>query len=203
MTSYSSDAILSRLATFGSSSVEPRAPLLFFLGGMDKPTSKPYKEAVEQTRVQRFRSRRGEVRSAQKPTSASKKRHAQRSDMRNNVELERVSTEKDVGVNITNSLTWNAHIHAITAKANKLLGLLKRTCPLVNDVSARRTCPLVNDVSAKLWNYICKFSPPTSFSTTASFRNFITEHMFQLLLNHFDIYYPCTWSIVRSCPCHP
>ena len=56
---------------------------------------------------------------------------------------------------------------------------------------------------AKLGNYICKFSPPTSFSTTASFCNFITEHMFQLLLNHFDIYYPCIWSIVRSCPCHP
>ena len=55
----------------------------------------------------------------------------------------------------------------------------------------------------KLWNYICKFSPPTSFSTTASFRNFVTEHMFHLLHNHFDISYPCTWSIVRSCPCHP
>ena len=45
-----------------------------------------------------------------------------------NVELERVSTEKDVGVNITNSLTWNTHIYSITTKANKLLGLLKRTC---------------------------------------------------------------------------
>ena len=56
-----------------------------------------------------------------------------------NLELERVSTEKDVGVNITNSLTWNTHIHAITAKANKLLGLLKHTCPLLNDVSARRS----------------------------------------------------------------
>ena len=48
-----------------------------------------------------------------------------------NVELERVSTEKDIGANITNSLTWNTHIHANTAKANKLLGLLKRTCPLL------------------------------------------------------------------------
>jgi len=48
-----------------------------------------------------------------------------------NVELENVSTEKDVGVNNTNSLTWNKHIHAITAKANKLLGLLKRMCPLM------------------------------------------------------------------------
>ena len=56
-----------------------------------------------------------------------------------NVELERVSTEKDVDVNITNSLTWNTHIHAITAKANKLFGLLKRTYPLLNDVSARRS----------------------------------------------------------------
>ena len=56
-----------------------------------------------------------------------------------NVELERVSTEKDVGVNITNSLTWNTHIHAITAKANKFLGLLKRACPLLNDVSVRRS----------------------------------------------------------------
>ena len=56
-----------------------------------------------------------------------------------NVELERASTEKDVGVNIINSLTWNTHIHSITAKANKLLGLLKRTCPLLNDVSARRS----------------------------------------------------------------
>ena len=55
----------------------------------------------------------------------------------------------------------------------------------------------------KLWNYICKFSPPTSFSTTASFCNFVTEHMFHLLQNYFDIFYPCTWSIVRSCPCHP
>ena len=51
--------------------------------------------------------------------------------------------------------------------------------------------------TAKLWNYICKFSPP------ASFCNFVTEHMIHLLHNHFDIHYSCTWSIVRSCPCHP
>ena len=56
-----------------------------------------------------------------------------------NVELEHVSKEKDVGVNITNSLSWNTHIHAITARANKLLGLLKRTCPLLDDVSVRRS----------------------------------------------------------------
>ena len=44
-----------------------------------------------------------------------------------------MSTEKDAGVNITNSLTWNTHIQAIIAKANKLLGLLKCTCPLLRN----------------------------------------------------------------------
>ena len=59
-----------------------------------------------------------------------------------NLELERVSTEKVVVVNITNSLTWNTHIHSITAKAYKLLGFLKHTCPLLNDFSAKHILSL-------------------------------------------------------------
>ena len=57
-------------------------------------------------------------------------------------QLERVSTEKDLGVHITSSFSWKLHIHAITAKANKLLGLLKRTSPLITDVTVRRTLHL-------------------------------------------------------------
>ena len=53
--------------------------------------------------------------------------------------LTSVSDEKDLGVIITNMLSWNSHIHATTAKANKLLGLLKRTCPLLINVSVRRS----------------------------------------------------------------
>ena len=55
------------------------------------------------------------------------------------VHLERVRDEKDLGVTITNTLSWELHIQSITAKANKLLGLLKRTRPLLKDVSLRRT----------------------------------------------------------------
>ena len=51
----------------------------------------------------------------------------------------RVSEEKDLGVVITSTLSWDSHIHTITAKANKLLGLLKRTCPLLTGVSVRRS----------------------------------------------------------------
>ena len=53
--------------------------------------------------------------------------------------LLRVQEEKDLGVTISNNLMWNSHINSITAKANKLLGLLKRTCPLLTDVKVRRT----------------------------------------------------------------
>ena len=53
--------------------------------------------------------------------------------------LTRVSEEKDLGVIITSTLSWDSHIHTITAKANKLLGLLKRTCPLLSSASVRRS----------------------------------------------------------------
>ena len=53
--------------------------------------------------------------------------------------LTRVSEEKDLGVIITSTISWDSHLHTVTAKANKLLGLLKRTCPLLTDVSLRRS----------------------------------------------------------------
>ncbi|CAB4026825.1 Hypothetical predicted protein, partial [Paramuricea clavata] len=53
--------------------------------------------------------------------------------------LTHVEKEKDLGVTMTGKLSWDSHIHEITAKANKLLGLLKRTCPFLTDVSVRRT----------------------------------------------------------------
>ena len=56
--------------------------------------------------------------------------------------LTRVSEEKDLGVIITSTLSWDSHIHTITAKANKLLGLLKRTCPLLTGVSVRHSVHL-------------------------------------------------------------
>ena len=53
--------------------------------------------------------------------------------------LTRVQQEKDLGVTISSKLTWHHHISVIVAKANKLLGLLKRTCPLLTDIQVRRT----------------------------------------------------------------
>ena len=41
----------------------------------------------------------------------------------------RVAEEKEFGVTITSFLPWDTHIHNIVAKANTLLGILKRTFP--------------------------------------------------------------------------
>ena len=57
----------------------------------------------------------------------------------NHARLERVTEEKDLGVTVFKTLSWEKHVNTVAAKANKLLGLLKRTCPLLTDVSVRRT----------------------------------------------------------------
>ena len=42
-----------------------------------------------------------------------------------------VHEEKDLGLVILDKLTWDTHLHLITAKANNLLGLLKRSGPML------------------------------------------------------------------------
>ena len=57
----------------------------------------------------------------------------------NSTVLSRVEKEKDLGVCVNMNLSWNDHICIITAKGNKMLGLLKRTCPLLTNTTVRRT----------------------------------------------------------------
>ena len=42
-----------------------------------------------------------------------------------------VYEEKDLGLVILDKLTWDTHLHLITAKANNLLRLLKRSGPML------------------------------------------------------------------------
>ncbi len=43
---------------------------------------------------------------------------------------------------MTRKLSWNQHINQIVPKANKMLGLLRITCPLLTNCDARRTLHL-------------------------------------------------------------
>ena len=58
------------------------------------------------------------------------------------VDLQRVNEEKDLGVMITSKLTWETQVLMVSAKATKLLGLLRRTCPMLTDVKVRRSLNL-------------------------------------------------------------
>ena len=42
--------------------------------------------------------------------------------------LKVVSSVKDLGVMVTKNLTWSNHVRYVTAKANRMLGFIKRYC---------------------------------------------------------------------------
>ena len=50
-----------------------------------------------------------------------------------------VNEEKDLCVMITSKVTWETQVLIVTAKVNKLLGLLRRTCPMTTGVKVRRS----------------------------------------------------------------
>ena len=50
-----------------------------------------------------------------------------------------VYEEKGLGLVISDKLTWDTHLHLITAKVSKLLGLLKRSCPMLTKVAVRKS----------------------------------------------------------------
>ena len=56
----------------------------------------------------------------------------------NSTVLSHVVKEKDLGVCVNKNLSWNDHICTITAKGNKMVGLV-RTCPLLTNTAVRCT----------------------------------------------------------------
>ena len=61
-----------------------------------------------------------------------------------------VRKEKDFGVLITSNFTWDQQILTVVSKANKMLGLLRRTCPLIKDTSVRRSLRQIFRLNLKL-----------------------------------------------------
>ncbi len=72
-------------------------------------------------------------------------------------ELQSAIQTKDLGVLVTCDLAWDAHIKSICAKANKVLGLVKRVCRDIRDVETRKLlyCALVRpniEYAGSLWS---------------------------------------------------
>ena len=45
--------------------------------------------------------------------------------------LTRIDHEKDLGIMTTTNITWDLHVNTVVAKANKILGILKRIVPVL------------------------------------------------------------------------
>lgn len=86
-----------------------------------------------------------------------KANHIQFEYLINNKALAIIPKEKDLGVCITNTLTWSEHAHERCAKANKMLGFLRRSSMEVNNIKIRRTLYLaivrsVLGYSTQVWS---------------------------------------------------
>ena len=71
--------------------------------------------------------------------------------------LESVNVYKDFGLFTASNLSWTQHVDKITAKANRVLGLVKRTCRDLKDIDTMNTlyCSLVRpllEYSCETWN---------------------------------------------------
>ena len=74
----------------------------------------------------------------------------------NGIDVEVVSTEKDLGVVVVNDTSWKNHMLKIVAKANRLLGFIRRCCAgIVGSVALLRLyCSLVRShfcYCSQLW----------------------------------------------------
>ena len=71
--------------------------------------------------------------------------------------MERVNAYKDLGLFTASNLSLNQHLDKITAQANRVLGLVKRTCRDLKDIDTMNTlyCSLVRpllEYSCETWN---------------------------------------------------
>jgi hypothetical protein len=77
---------------------------------------------------------------AQKCTSLTRKRNPIVAEyVINGRPLQHVSQQKHLGVTVSSDLTWSYHIHEQITKANRMLGMLKRSTGQIKDVTTRRS----------------------------------------------------------------
>ena len=71
--------------------------------------------------------------------------------------LAHVRKEKDLGCIITNQLNWDQQVFAVVRKTNKMLRLLRRTCPLLTNTKVPRSLYLslvkyLLDYATQVWS---------------------------------------------------
>ena len=73
----------------------------------------------------------------------------------NSIPLEQVKTHKHLGVIISSDLSWKPHVLSVAAKANKILGLLKRTfgkCSEAITIGYKSMVRPIVEYACPVWN---------------------------------------------------
>ena len=81
----------------------------------------------------------------------------------NDATICQVNSEKDLGVHITSRLSWTDHCNYLYSKANRNLGLMKRTCSFIKNRSQRRSLYLAM-VRSQLEHCSTVWSPSSTTS---------------------------------------
>ena len=68
--------------------------------------------------------------------------------------LEEVEEFKDLRIFTNQHLPWNPHIDYVVSKANRVLGLIKRTCRRLDDPTTLRTPYITALWFARTWNTV-------------------------------------------------
>ena len=83
----------------------------------------------------------------------------------NSTSLETVTHISDLGINVSNNLTWNRHIEEVTLKGNKKLGLIRRLCKDIVDTHTRKIiyCSIVRpQLEYGRVGMVTIYNPPSS-----------------------------------------
>ena len=89
-----------------------------------------------------------------------------------NSELEEV---KDLGIITNHHLSWNPHIVNVVSKANRMLGLIKRTCKGLDD--AKTLLLYTAHWSAQIWNTVQWCGPHIQREILMSWKEYREERL--------------------------
>ena len=81
--------------------------------------------------------------------------------------LDYVNSEKDLGVIITNKLSWNAHCENLVQKANQRLGLVRRSCHFIINSNQRRALYL--SLVRSIFEHCCQVWAPQNLKSLHAF----------------------------------
>jgi hypothetical protein len=105
----------------------------------------------------------------------------------NNQPVKIVANQVDLGVVVSNDHTWSLHIASCTAKANRLLGFLRRNCSQMTDTRCRRLLYL-SLVRSHL-SYASEIWAPQASSRDRAILEGVQKRVTKFVLQNYELSY--------------